>query len=69
MKAEYVENKSFPLIPLQPQLSLHWLAVDGAQPLIFENPAKQSTRKKSTDELIPQTFSKEIQVFVDHQLL
>ena len=62
-QAEYVENKSLPLIPLLPQLSLHCLAVDGAQPLIFENPAKQSQRRKNAEELLlPHTFSTEIQV-------
>ena len=29
---------TLPRIPLSPELSLHWLAVDGVQPLIPENP-------------------------------
>jgi hypothetical protein len=59
----YIENKSFPLIPLQPQCNLHWLAVEGKQPFISENPSQSTSRKKkSEDWTLPHTFSKDIHV-------
>lgn len=64
MIADYITTKSLPLVPLQPSLALHWLVVNGIQPLIPENPSKPTSHKTNhaLDQL-PQSFSREIQQF------
>lgn len=49
-----------PKCPLQPELSLHWLAVDGVQPLIPENPS-QTVVTDSSDH--PSSLPRELQQF------
>lgn len=54
-----------PKCPLLPELSLHWLAVDGVQPLIPENPSVVSSVVSDGGDMSDQPLSlpKEIQHF------
>jgi transcription initiation factor TFIID subunit 6 len=47
---------------LQPELSLHWLAIDGNQPLIPENPTPATATQEEGDDQ-PITLPKEMQHF------
>ena len=42
-------KQPIPRCPLIPELSLHWLAVEGCQPLIPENPLSVADKGKSSD--------------------
>ncbi|CAM9928671.1 unnamed protein product, partial [Discosporangium mesarthrocarpum] len=44
-----VANESLPVCPMEPEYSMHWLAVQGKQPKILENevPASSRVREKS----------------------
>jgi hypothetical protein len=45
--------------PLKPEISLHWLAVNGHQPLIAENPSIISAEAEEQ----PHSLPKEMQVW------
>jgi hypothetical protein len=49
---------SLPPCPLKPSINLHWLAVNGVQPSIAENP----TVVESDAEQQPTSLPKELQV-------
>lgn len=61
-------RQPIPKCPLQPELSLHWLAVDGYQPLIPENPSAATVANTSISGIgdlsdHPLSLSQEIQHF------
>lgn len=72
--SDVLAKRRAPIVPLQPRVELHWLAVDGVQPLIPENPSSnrlhKTTRQSQAEGVssaseyttIPETFSREIQV-------
>jgi hypothetical protein len=59
-------SRPIPACPLKPQISLHWLAVTGAQPAIPENPNIVSIEQL---ENLPATIPKELQVMTPSILL
>lgn len=50
-----------PPIPLKPQIHLHWLVVNGRQPMIAENPSISSKSSVGGDDLKPMSLPKEMQ--------
>ncbi|XP_023337419.1 transcription initiation factor TFIID subunit 6-like [Eurytemora carolleeae] len=46
-------NNQLPKIPMAPSLRAHWLAIDGIQPAIPENPPPQSKDQLITDSVDP----------------
>lgn len=61
-------RQPIPKCPLLPELSLHWLAVDGCQPLIPENPSAATIVNPSISGRVdisdhPLSLSQEIQHF------
>ena len=54
---ETLLNAPLPKVPLKPTFSVHWLAVEGVQPQIPENPVEVSL---ATDTLQPPTNKKDI---------
>ena len=55
-------NTPLPPIPLKPQIHLHWLAVNGEQPMIAENPSISSKAAMGDDEFKTMSLPKEMQV-------
>lgn len=54
-------NTPLPPIPLKPQIHLHWLAVNGEQPMIAENPSISSKAAMGDDEFKTMSLPKEMQ--------
>jgi len=48
-----IVNNQFPKIPMGPSIRAHWLAIDGVQPAIPENPPPQSKDQLVTDSVDP----------------
>jgi len=46
-------NNQLPKIPMNPSIRAHWLAIDGVQPAIPENPPPQSKDQLITDSVDP----------------
>ena len=51
-------KETLPPVPLKSELHLHWLAVNGCQPLTAENPSPLSIQAED----IPTALPKEMQV-------
>ncbi|CAN0586191.1 unnamed protein product, partial [Laminaria digitata] len=48
-----VANASLPVCPIEPCFTMHWLAVDGQQPLLQQNPIPSSSSSAARGELKP----------------
>ena len=47
-----VANASLPVCPVEPGFDMHWLAVDGQQPLLPQNPLPGSAKGAASESLI-----------------
>jgi transcription initiation factor TFIID subunit 6 len=48
-----IAKQALPPCPLQPELSMHWLAVDGVQPLVPENPRLLASAEQQAQLQLP----------------
>nr|KAJ3418376.1 hypothetical protein HK105_008390 [Polyrhizophydium stewartii] len=55
-------NRPLPPVPIEPTYTAHWLAIDGVQPRIVQNPTPSATEMAP---LVKQVLTKELQMYYE----